>query len=199
MYKRIRGHICLSASGKWRGWWSQRAASALKLRWNEGQSAIMEPSVSAGWEAGEPGSEKAVCPLVPTNELFSSHLWQILTGFCLLDWLSLNSTSFSAFKEFFLFLSFISTNSLFIGKVIIIIKRNICSRMWTSDRGLWNKCLRPITLWLWPHCRSLDLPVFYASGLWDWLISQQHTHPTAVGTPGCFLLWTFFESLLVFK
>lgn len=142
---------------------------------------------------------RAVCPLVPTNELFSSHLWQILTGFCLLDWLSLNSTSFSAFKEFFLFLSFISTNSLFIGKVIIIIKRNICSRMWTSDRGLWNKCLRPITLWLWPHCRSLDLPVFYASGLWGWLISQQHTHPTAVGTPGCFLLWTFFESLLVFK
>lgn len=73
--------------------------------------------------------------LVPTDVLFQIIMAD--TFRVLFVWRRLSSTSFSSLKELFFFvLSFISTNSLPIAKVIIVIERNIYSSTLTSGRGL---------------------------------------------------------------
>lgn len=165
----------------------------MKLRLNYRQSVLVEGSLSVRREAGEPSSEDTTHPCAHQcviSKLFVTDTCRV----CLFDWLAVPQLNviFRVERTLFFVLSFISTNSLPIAKVIIIIERNIYSRTLTSGRGLWNRYLCSIALWLWSHYRSPDLAVFYALGQ-DQLISQQctpvHSNRHICPLPSADFLW----------
>lgn len=165
----------------------------MKLRLNYRQSVLVEGSLSVRREAGEPSSEDTTHPCA--HQCVISKLFVTDTCRVLFIWLIGSSSAqrhFPHWTNSFFVLSFISTNSLPIAKVIIIIERNIYSRTLTSGRGLWNRYLCSIALWLWSHYRSPDLAVFYVLGQ-DQLISQQctpvHSNRHICPLPSADFLW----------